>query len=247
MKLVCRMLVVNLVGLGCLVPQAFAQSAYTHVAVVQVKPNSTAVGQWEAAQRDYVAMCKKAGWPSARGVWQTATGNTSEYRILTPLAKLSNQDSPASPGTDQQMSLWVARASSCAEERRTVIIENQADLSIPAKPGRTPALAELVLRELNVGYTEDFINLRRDTMLPAYKKAGADGIFVGRLRYGGSRSLWTTLRLKDSWADIEAGDALREGLGEAGFQRMLDASQDMTKSIEWITLRYRPDLSYTPD
>lgn len=163
------------------------------------------------------------------------------------MAKLSDQDDPESPGTDQQIAQWVARASSCVESRRTEIIENYEDLSIPVQPGRAAALADLVLRELNVGYTQDFIDLRRETMLPAYKKAGANGVYVARVRYGGNRSVWVTARLHDSWADIEAGDALRQGLGDEGFRRMQDESQKMTKSIEWLVLRYRPDLSYVPE
>ena len=223
------------------------QTPYTQVAIVQVKLNSTVVGQWEAAQRDYVEMCKKAAWPTRRQIWQVAQGNTSEFHIVTPLAKLSDLDGPNTPGSEAETALWVARASSCVESRRPVILENQEDLSIPLKEGRTPALLELIVREIKSGEAENFLKLRRDTMLPAYKKAGSNGIYVHRVRYGDARAKWIVARMRDSWADLGGGAPLPRALGTAGFSQLGQQLGSMTTgTTEWLVLRHRPDLSYAP-
>ena len=46
------------------------QTPYTQVAIVQVKVNTTVVGQWEAAQRDYVESSYPLYSSWRTGAWQ---------------------------------------------------------------------------------------------------------------------------------------------------------------------------------
>lgn len=224
------------------------ESPYLHVAVVQVRPNTTDVGHWEAAQRDYVAMSKKARSPRARRVWQTHVGNTSEYRIVTPIDKLSEVENLGAPGSEAEMAVWVARASQCVESRRTLVLENHDDMSIGLAEDRRPVMAELIVREVREGKEEEFQQMRRDFFLPGYRKLDMNGIFVSRVLYGDSRLKWAVVRMYDSWDALDAGRGLmRRTMGDEAFERMLEQSATMSETFEWSLLRYRPDLSYEPE
>ena len=60
------------------------------VGVVRVIPGMTA--EWEALQKERVAMYKSENFKGSRQVYQTLRGDNSEYRVITPLNKYGDLD-----------------------------------------------------------------------------------------------------------------------------------------------------------
>ena len=84
--------------------------------------------------------------------------------------------------------------------------------------------------------------MRRERFNPAYKKAGFDGVYVYRVRYGDSRNAWSVARVRDSWADLDESEPLSQTIGAQAREEL----QSLTSRMEWLMLRHRPDLSYAP-
>ncbi|MDA2927272.1 hypothetical protein MYX78_08580 [Acidobacteria bacterium AH-259-G07] len=214
-----------------------------NVAIVQV--NYDMRGEFEALQKEYIAAWKKRGFP-ARNVWRVVRGHTNEYHIVSPLEKYADLDESRPVMDEPDWTRWIARVTKCIESRRVLTFEYRSDLSIPIKAGRPFRLAQLSLHEIDGGRNPDYIELREKEILPAYKKAGFDGLYVYRARYGDSRRLWAVVRLADSWADFDKPGPLQRALGEEGFQALVGKFGQMVERSEWLVLQHLPELSHNP-
>ena len=217
---------------------------FWNVTIVQVKHDMR--GEFEALQKEYIAAWKKRGFPT-RNVWQVVRGHTNEYHIVSPLEKFADLDESRPLMDEPDMTRWIARVTKCVESRRVLTLEYRGDLSIPAKPGRSPKLARLGLVEIAPGRNSDYAELREKEILPAYKKAGFDGIYVYRTRYGDIRGQWVTVQRADSWADFDKTGLLRRALSEEDFQTLVGKLSQMIVRRELLVLQHRSDLSYNPD
>ena len=94
---------------------------------------------------------------------------------------------------------------------------------------------------------EDFIELYRDEINPALRRAGVPW-----------RSAWQTgefgdvyrrlfVEPLDDFADLDTGGALARGLDARRLDRVLDRLREYTDSRQTYAVRYRPDLSVESD
>ncbi len=233
--------------LSLVMPSALAQAAsqppYLSVVILQVQNDLR--GEWEALQKEYIAALRKKGGP-ARNIWRVLGGPTNEYHILTPLEKIGDLDDFSPVMEEGDGARWVARVTKCLASRRAMIVQFHGDLSIPAGPDRIPKMAELILHHVSPGQRSDFVDVRKNQMLPTYKKAGTKGLYVYQTLYGDSRSLWAVSRLIDSWGDLDAESPLQRVLGEQDLQALLKKFLPTIVKSERFVLAHQPDLSYNP-
>lgn len=216
----------------------------SNVAVVQIKPDM--VGEYEALQKEYTAAWKARGRP-ARNVWQVVRGNTNEYHIVTPLQKYADLDESRPVMDEPAWTRWVSRIRKCTDNRRVITQEYQRHLSIPPRPGHTRQLLRLSIQEVDGARLTDYVEYREEVLLPAYKRAGFDGLYVARVRYGADRQTWVVGLAADSWADLDQPLPVRRSLSEQAAQDQSNRFNAMLDRTEWLVLRHRPDLSHNPN
>lgn len=120
--------------------------------------------------------------------------------------------------------------------------------------GATPALAQDGDSWMRAQYVQvrpdkldDFIELYRDEINPALRRAGVPW-----------RSAWQTGEFGDvyqrlfveplaSFAELDTGGALARGLDARQLDRVLDRLREYTVSRQTYAVRYRPDLSVESD
>ena len=230
----------------CAISPALAQSnQYLNLVVVRVKADM--IGDFERIQKEYVDALKKVGGPR-RTIWQVVAGNTNEYHILSPLQSFGDLDRSTNPMNEGDWARWLARVRDCVDSRERMILRFHSDLSIPAKTGRIPKMAEVTIHEVSPEQSAEFQRLRREELLPAYRKGGVDGLFVYSSEHGTHRGRWFIARYIDSWSDLDSSPTpLQSGFGSEGYQAFVEKFNSARVRSEWLVVRHRPELSYNPE
>ena len=158
---------------------AAAASATTRsqVTVVRIKPDM--LNEWIDLQRNEVVPALKKAGIKQRTVWATAVGNSFEYTIITPFEKFALMDTPgplvAALGAEAAARLN-AKTRKCIEVSRTFMSNRIDDLNIPAGDALVMRSA---VRRAAPGKMQEYLNHQRTDVLPALKKAKAEGKIAG--------------------------------------------------------------------
>lgn len=209
--------------------------------VVRLIPGMTA--EFEALQKERVAMYKSEDYKGSRQVYQTVRGNNHEYRVITPLNKYGDLDDTQQVGPDGWSDGWFSRVFRTIDNRTASIYQVRSDLSVPDPPDRTSGLVLLIISEVNYGKAAEYESVLKEIQT-AYKKVNATGFGVYRSRIGSSRRVWVSAYSLDKWADLDTPGPLRQALGEEGVQKLLSKLQGVVGNSQRIVIRHRPDLSY---
>ena len=94
---------------------------------------------------------------------------------------------------------------------------------------------------------EDFIELYRDEINPALRRAGVPWRSAWQTGEFGDVYLRLFVEPMDSFADLDTGGALARGLDARQLDRVLDRLREYTDSRHTYAVRYRPDLSVESD
>ena len=239
--------VVALFAAVCVAVPAAAQPeggppAMLDVGVVRVIPGMTA--EWEALQKERVAMYKSENFKGSRQVYQTLRGDNHEYRVITPLNKYGDLDNQQPVGPDGWSAGWFSRAFKTVDNRTAGIYQVRADLSVPNPPDRTPGMSLLIISEVNFGRGAEYEAVMKEIQA-AYKKVNATGFGVYRSRIGNSRRLWGLVFALDNWADLDTPGTLQQALGEEGVRKLLSKLEGVVGDSRRIVISHRPDLSYS--
>ena len=238
---------VALFAAACAATPAAAQSssgppAMVDAGVVRLIPGMTA--EFEALQKERVAMYKSENYKGSRQVYQTIRGNNHEYRVITPLNKFGDLDDAQQIGPDGWSDSWFSRIFKTIDNRTAGIYQVRADLSVPDPPDRTPGMTLLIITEVNYGKAAEYEAVMKEIQA-AYKKVNETGLGVYRSRIGASRRAWVSAYSLDNWADLDTPGPLRRALGEEGVRKLLSKLQGVVGSSQRIVIRHRPDLSYS--
>ena len=155
--------------------------------VVRLIPGMTA--EFEALQRERVAMYKSQDYKGSRQVYQTVRGNNHEYRVITPLNKYGDLDDTQQVGPDGWSDGWFSRVFRTIDNRTASIYQVRSDLSVPDPPDRTSGLVLLIISEVNYGKAAEYESVLKEIQT-AYKKVNATGFGVYRSRIGSSRRVY---------------------------------------------------------
>ena len=148
------------------------------VGVVRLIPGMTS--EWEAMQKERVAMYKRENFKGSRQVYQTVRGNNNEYRVVTPLNKYGDLDSTQQVGPDGWSDAWFNRIGKCLDNRTASIFQVRSDLSVPNPPDHTPGLVLLIMAEVNFGRNAEYESVMK-AIQAAYKKINATPVRMQRL------------------------------------------------------------------
>jgi hypothetical protein len=232
----------------CQAQPASAPPATTRyqVTVVRIKPDM--IDEWIDLQKNEVIPAQKKGGVKERTVLQTAIGNSFEYTILTPYPSFAALDGPAvnvkALGAEAAARLG-AKIRKCVDVQRTYLINRIDDLAIP--PGSAVASRSQVLRP-NPGKTQDYLAYLRADVLPAMKKAKADGKIAGYAvatrGVGAQAGEMTTTTYYNKFADLDAGNPVATVLGASAAAPITAKGAALATNVQVIIRRRVADLSF---
>jgi hypothetical protein len=232
----------------CLAQQPNTPPATTRyqVTVVRIKPDM--LDEWIDLQKNEVIPAQKKGGVKERTVLQTAIGNSFEYTILTPYPSFAALDGPAvnvkALGAEAAARLG-AKVRKCVDVQRTYLINRVDDLAIPQ--GNAIASRTQVLRPAP-GKTQDYLSYLRADVLPAMKKAKADGKIAGYAvstrGVGAQAGEMTTTTYYNKFADLDAGNPVALALGAAAAAPIGAKGAALATNVQVIIRRRVADLSF---
>lgn len=241
----------------CICAMVFASAATVKPAAAQlgnirsvtfytVKPDR--VGDFEAEIKAYDALLLKAGSTHYGSTWSSATG-THEFAHVIYYAKWADADSSAVSDmktTDQAADLARinARINDCTEHSRRVVEEILPEYNLTS--GNVPKMIRVLQTQVRPDKYHEYLDLMKHEIFPAVQKAGTKDYSVAEARLGESNMQITSVTGFDSWADLDAGIGAQKGLGEAGYQALLDKVRSLVVQSEYDIYRFEPDLSYMP-
>ncbi|HEY3441285.1 MAG TPA: hypothetical protein VGK29_11055 [Paludibaculum sp.] len=232
-------------SLAAIAAPALAQGDIRVVNHVRVKPGSA--GDWIAANKDRVALLAKGGSDRGFTVWQSTTG-PREYAVVSYRSKWADLDQTADPQMKAQegplAAIW-ARINAATESVETEIHTNVPDSSSPRSTAM-PAFVRTGRTTVAPGKMNEVLDLFKNEVAPAWKKAGVSSYGVYRIRYGAPNNQIHTFVAMKAWADLDTPSAVEQAMGAEGFQRFQSKIGALTLRTEFTIYRYRPELSYLP-
>lgn len=221
------------------------QGSIRSVQHVRVKRDRT--GDFQAAIRDMVELYKKAGVSRGFTMWSPSSG-PMEFVVVSYMAKFADMDQTMDPKMkDHQgaMAAIAARLNSCAESMETEIHSMAPELT--AAPGKEPpAYVRTGRTTVAPGKMNEVLDLFKNEMVPAWKKAGIAGYGVARVRYGAPTNQIHTFTAMKGWADLDGPPPVETAMGTAAYQAFLTKIRALTIRTEYTIYRYRANLSYIP-
>lgn len=224
-------------------------SAFLSITVVKVKPEMTV--EFQDYMKNTTNPALRKGGLKWREVWQStlASGDNSEYVIVTPVDKFADFDGPnplekalGSVG----FAAWVAKASSFVREVRRYIVRTRPDLSTMGRRTGPPKLAVVSSVHVATGRNQDFEDYAKNEFVPVMAKAGATYL-VSQTIFGGDANEYVTLTLRDNFAQIDKGPIPVQVLGEEGAKKLFEKLPAGTVThIERSISRFVPELSIMP-
>ena len=232
----------------CLAQPPNTPPATTRYQVTVVRINPDMVDEWVDLQKNEVIPAQKKGGLKERTVMQTAIGNSFEYTILTPypsFAALDGQPPLVRALGAEGAARLGAKVRKCVDVQRTCLINRVDDLAIPQ--GTAIASRTAVVRPAP-GKIQDYVGYIRADVLPAMKKAKADGKIAGyqvSIRgVGAQAGEMTTTTYYNKFADLDAGNPLVQVLGAPATAPITAKGAALATNVQVIIRRRVADLSF---
>jgi hypothetical protein len=243
LNLISLILLVGTVASGVLVAQTSTAERFD-IVVVRVKPDMAE--EFEGLQKSLATALKKTD-RGPRDVWETVRGPYRQYHILTPLNDYGSLDESAGPAMPEtEWEEWLRQVWRCIVEREVYTARRYVDSSISLKEGRTPHFATVSFRRTAPGMRGAYRSYLRDELIPAYLKAGVDGVDVFRHVYGSGPRRWSVVNYLDRLADLDGPSPtarVAKAIGQEATNALLAKGGKMLVDFETHILRHRPELS----
>jgi quinol monooxygenase YgiN len=236
------------ISAATLVTPASAQDGNIRsVTFYTVKPER--VGDFIAEIKSYNALLAKSGSTLYSSTWVSLTGaheyaHVIDYKTWADLDYTMSNDPKMK---DQAMDLTriSMRINDCAESSRRIIEEVLPDFTLSSK-GDMPKMIRVLQTQVRPDKVHEYLDLVKNVIFPAVKKAGTKDYSVAEERYGESNLQVTSVTGFDTWADLDAGIGAQKGLSKEDYQGLLDKVRALITSSEYDIYRFQPDLSYLP-
>ncbi len=192
----------------------------------------------------------KKGGLKWRHVWQSTNyaGDAFEFVIVAPMEKFAEFDGPnplEKALGSQGFADWSAKAGSLVKGVHRYIIRTRPDLGVMGKAS-VPKLAVVSSIHVANGRNQEFENYIKNDYAPVMAKGGATYL-VSQTIFGGDANEYTTLTMRDSFAEIDKGPVPIQVLGAEGAQALFQKlPAGAVTHIERSIVRFVPELSIMP-
>jgi len=201
--------------------------------------------EWQDLRRQVVDIFKKAGIEHAQGVYLRLSG-PYEIAIVRQYAKWQDlevqiQQDPKLKDSLAQLTALNSRMLACVESGSRDL-GRVSELSYGMKEEPAP-MVQVIRTTVKPGMGNEYMNLVKSEVVPAYKKAGIKTFVLITPAYGEGDVVSVIPR---SWKDIDAGQPLAKALGQEGYAALLKKLNAMTVKRQIDLYQYRPGMSYRP-
>ena len=138
----------------------------------------------------------------------------------------------------------MSRIEKCLLSREVLYSVNYPELSIPLKEGRNPAFLVITVRENAPTKGPAYAEHLRNDLIPAYKKAGVDGVLVSRRRFGTNARHWLIITFLDKMAQLDEPHTLAKSLGEEKWGELRRKGGALIIRSERYVFSPQPDLTF---
>jgi len=231
-------------------PQA-APPASQLLVITQVSVKPEMMAEFQNFMKNTTNPALKKGGLKWRHVWQSTNyaGDAFEFVLVAPFDKFADFDgaSPLEKALGSQgFADWSAKAGSFVKGVHRYIIRTRPDLGVMSSKAYAPKLAVISSVHVANGRNQDFENYIKNDFAPVMAKGGATYL-VSQTMFGGDANEYTTLTLRDSFAEIDKGPVPVQVLGAEGAQALLQKLPAGTVThIERSIVRFVPELSIMP-
>jgi hypothetical protein len=198
--------------------------AWLRLAYVKVKPSMT--NEYLATQKQVSDAFKKAG--QHRDLWTTAGfGEVGAYVGVTPLNKLADLDSPGPVQKamgEAGYERYLAQVRNCLESVSYKAVLMRPELSLVRENAPPAKMAVVVNVQVAPGRTTDFEALIKSDYLPAWKKGGADEVWVNQSVFGVTGPEYIIVVTIPNFAELDKGNAMTRALGPEGAAKLSQKS-----------------------
>jgi len=220
------------------------------VTVVRVKPE--AVQAWQDFQeKQTVPGLKKAG-VTERDVYQSIYGAAGEFRIVQPLAKYADRDSPQSPleralGAGP-FKVYQETLVKMLISSTTTIIEGIPDASTDPTPNAVFPVVILTRYHVAPGKAPEFTAWLRGERATAIKKGQPKRETISRVQFGGDNNEFRIASYESNIAALDGPSPLTRALGADGVAKLtakyaglvLSTDRTLWRRVEAMSIRPRP-------
>lgn len=227
------------------VPAASQQQPPTwlRLSYTKVKPSMTQ--EYLAAQKQVSEAYKKAGlW---RDLWTTASfGEVGTYVGVTPFNKLADFDGPGplqKAMGEAGYQRYLGQVRNYVDSASYKAVQLRSDLSLLKENAPPPNLAVVVNVQIVPGRNLDFEALIKSDYLPAWKKGGADQVFVHQSVFGVTGPEYVVVVTIPNFADLDKGSAMVRALGPEGAAKLNQKSAGIVASSTVMIGRRLPEYS----
>ena len=216
----------------------------SRVQMVRVKPDM--LNEWIDLQKNEVVPALKKGGQTTRTVYQTNIGNAFEFLIVTPFTKYAEFDGD---GAQAKALGAVANARlgekqrKCLESAANWILTQMTPLSNITAGSPPPAKIISTRIRLGPGKMDDFQNLIKSDVLPAYKKVKVD-LTVSIRGFGANPNDVILTSPIGKYSDLDLQNPLVRALGQEGLAKLLPRFMGVGTPIETVVRTRVADLSF---
>jgi len=231
-------------SIPCLAQPAASGPTMSRVQLVHVKLDM--LNDWTDLQKNEVVPALKKGGTRSRTVYQTNMGNGAEFLIVTPFNKFAEFDADGA----QLKALGAAANGRLVEKLRKTtdnnsnwIITQLAALSTVNVNSLNAAKIVSVRLRLAPGKMDEFQNLFKAEMLPAYKKVKADVTVTVRSLGANPNDVTITSPIA-KYADLDKGPPVVQALGPDGAAKLAQKFTGTGTIVEIVVRTRLADLSF---
>jgi hypothetical protein len=231
---------------GAMASSAFAQDGNIRsVTFYTVKPDR--IGDFEAEVKAYNAVLAKGGSTHYASVWLSQTG-PRDYARAIYYNKYADLDAGPDPKLKDQaadLARINVRIIDCTESWRRVIEEVNPDLSLPPS-NDVPKMIRVLVTDVRPEKVGEYLDLVKNEILPAIKKAGVTEYNVASRRFGAPSTEFVSVLGLNNWADFDGEFGVEKGLGKEGYKALVAKVRTLIVRSQYDVYRFEPDLSYLP-
>lgn len=219
------------------------------VTVYHLKPDMA--NEWMDLQKNEVVPALKKAGVKRRAMWQTVIGDRYEYVSVTPLDSFAEVET-----TSYQRGLEPVAAArlreklrKCLTGLRTFVSNSIPELSIAGDPSKPVPFIRLATIRVAPGKLEEYRDLIRTQLVPAYRKAKVASWSVSSRGYGAYPGEVTLALGFNTLAELDAlsrqGAVFeRAGISQEEATRFRARRAGLTTTVEMVIRRRVLDLSF---
>ncbi|MFZ5926738.1 MAG: hypothetical protein ACOYX1_04730 [Acidobacteriota bacterium] len=211
----------------------------------EIKPEK--IHEFNAVRKEWSAALKKGGASWARFWNPGAIGPAYVHAQVTPIAGFAAFDGPSPLRralSDTEFERLMARMRECTVSVRREVIEPIPDLGFRGDGAADAKLAMIVEITTHPGKRYAFLDLVRQEIMPALRKARVSSFQTYQVLAGANAERIFGVIGMPNYAALDGGNFLEQALGPDGARKLNEKYSGIAMSVSRVVLQLNSDMSF---